>query len=81
MPNGKNPPRKKWNPIDMESAIRAVLKKDMGYLKAAKAHNNLPLTTLKDFVIKIRKEVSTLSVYSSAVSLSFMHLRRRIITK
>jgi len=43
----------------MESAVRSVLKAEMGYLKASKAHN-VPISTLKDYVHRIRKEVTIL---------------------
>jgi len=49
--------RKQWDRKNMESAIRAVQAKEMGYLQAAKAHS-VPVTTLKRMVKMVRDEVS-----------------------
>ena len=40
----------------LESAVRAVMKGEMGYLKSAQVHG-VPKSTLLDFVKKIRNEV------------------------
>ena len=49
--------RKQWDPVVMESAVRAVCSNEMGYMKASKLHN-VPMTTVKRFVAKVRQEVS-----------------------
>ena len=53
--------RRKWSTVAMLSAIQAVLRNEMGFLKSARAHN-VPLTTLKDYVHQIRKKVITRKV-------------------
>lgn len=49
--------RKKWSPSSMESAVKAVLKSEMGYLKASKSFG-VPLTNVKRFVARMRTNVS-----------------------
>lgn len=49
---------KLWSLRKMEAAIQAVLKKEVGYLRASKLHN-VPLTTLKQSSKKIKDGVST----------------------
>ena len=49
------PPKKRrcWYPETMKKAVNAVLKKKMGYFKAAKCFS-VPQTTLEDFVRKCK---------------------------